>query len=400
MKVVLFDLHCSGHHPYWVYFLARYLTEQGDEVSIVTSASNNGVGEPIARLGKSVNLHYFGLSDHYNGSLPTSRRLINLSRGFRACLDLAGEIGADVVHHLYLDRSILPAYRNVSLRAGSRAIFGSLLWPYMMTDPGERKTLSRRLVHTVESRLLRRMLVQGRLESIFVATDAIKDTLVEAWGTETVNRIVPIPDPVEPLESIPQARARDELNFPQGIPIFAFLGNLSLVKGFDVFLKALPLVSGEWLAVMAGVTVDGGEAQAEACRRLLRFPGQLVTRFGHLPDRELAKYLAASDVVVLPYKKSFKGTSGILLNAAAMGRPVVASDVNQVGDIVRKLGLGILCPPESPEDLAFALQDFISRRVELAEQVEPRARLYASAHDSRIMARRIREVYATVVGTR
>lgn len=400
MKVVLFDLYCTGHHPYWVYFLARYLTEQGDEVSVVTSASNNGVGGPIRRLGKSVNLHYVGLSDHYNGSLPASKRLVNLSRGFRACLDLAEEIRADVVHHMYLDRGILPVYRNVSLRSRPFALFGALLWPYMITDRGEQKTISRRLVHSVESRLLRRMLTQGRLESLFVATDAIKDTLVQAWGAETVSRIVPIPDPVEPVEPIPQARARDELNFPQGISIFAFLGNLSLVKGFDVFLKALPLVSGEWMAVMAGVSVDGGEAQAEACRRLLRSPGQLVTRLGHLPDRELATYLAASDVVVLPYKKSFKGTSGILLNAAATGRPVVACDVNQVGDIVRKQSLGILCVPESPEALAFALEDFVKRRVELAEQVEPRARLFARAHDSRIMAKRIREVYVAVLGRR
>jgi len=83
-----------------------------------------------------------------------------------------------------------------------------------------------------------------------------------------------------------------------------------------------------------------------------------------------------------------------------MGRPILASDVHQVGQIVQGGGLGMVCPPESPAALARALETVIKRRTELAQEVEPRALRYAQAHDSRIMAQRIREAYAAVIGTR
>jgi len=244
------------------------------------------------------------------------------------------------------------------------------------------------------------MLTQGQVEKIFVTRRDIKDSLVQSLGAETASRIVPIPDPMELVDPIPQSVAREELSLPQGIPIFAFLGNLSIVKGADTFLEALPLVPGNWIAIMAGLPIDLSQARVEACRKSLRGKGQLVTRLGYLPEPDFLRYLAAADVVVLPYKRSFKGTSGILLGAAAMGRPILASNVHRVGQIVQEGGLGMVCPSESPEALARALEEVIKRRAELAEEVEPRALKYAQAHDSRIMAQRIREAYAAVLGTR
>jgi len=275
-----------------------------------------------------------------------------------------------------------------------------LLWPYMVSAPGEDKPFSRRLVHGIEKRLLGRMLTQGQVEKIFVTRREIKDSLVQSLGAETANRIVPIPDPMELVDPIPQSVAREELSLPQGIPIFAFLGNLSIVKGADTFLEALPLVPGNWIAIMAGLPIDLSQARVEACRKSLRGKGQLVTRLGYLPEPDFLRYLAAADVVVLPYKRSFKGTSGILLGAAAMRRPILASDVNQVGQIVQEGGLGMVCPPESPTALALALEEIIKRRAEFAEEVGPRALKYTQAHDSRIMAQKIREAYAAVIGTR
>jgi glycosyltransferase involved in cell wall biosynthesis len=399
MKVVLFDPHISGHHPYWVYFLARYLTEQGDTVSIVTSSSNNGAGEPLRRLGESVEFHYVAHLDDYGQTLSSSARLVNELRAFNACLDIAREIGPDIVHHLSLDRCIIPIYKNIRGRSRSFALFGMLLWPYMVSEHGENKAISRKLVHALERRLLSRMLTQGSIEKIFVTTGAIKDSLVQSLGTQTANRIMAIPDPVELVDPIPQSVARQALGLPLGVPIFSFLGNLSVVKGVDTFLQALPLVPGDWMAIMAGLPIDTDRTQVEACRKSLRFGSQLVTRFGYIPESELVRYLAASDVVVLPYKQSFIGSSGILLRATAMGRPVLASDVHQLGHIVRESGLGMVYPPESPAALAHALETVIRRRGELAREVEPRALKYAQSHDSRIMAQRIREVYAKVIGT-
>jgi len=126
MKVVLFDPHTSGHHPYWIYFLARYLTEQGDNVSVVTSSSSNGAGEPLRRLGESVQVHYVGHNDDYGETLSTRVRLINELKGFNACLNLAKEIGSDVVHHLYL-----------VLRSSSKSVISLVMGVFHGQEIGE-----------------------------------------------------------------------------------------------------------------------------------------------------------------------------------------------------------------------------------------------------------------------
>jgi hypothetical protein len=82
--------------------------------------------------------------------------------------------------------------------------------------------------------------------------------------------------------------------------------------GPDTLLRVLPELAGDWVTVFAGAARAVGEAEAEACRRALPDPGRLVTRFGYVPEAETDRYFRAADVLILPYRKTFKGTGGIL----------------------------------------------------------------------------------------
>jgi glycosyltransferase involved in cell wall biosynthesis len=397
VKVVLFDLEHTGHHPQWVYYLARYLSEQGDEVTFVTGHADPA-WDRVQSLGDRVRLHFLGSREEFKTGLSWTARMAKHRAGFRACLDLSESIRADVVHHLYLDRSVLPVYaaRWSGLRA--TPLFGILLWPYFVRDSDENKSVPRRMFHALESRLLHRMLKSGRMDCLFVTSSGIRDSLHDSWGRDGRERIVPIPEPVDRLEPVSRPRARAELGLPADRTIIAFLGNVSAVRGADLFLRALPLVRGEnWTAIMVGPLLDIPLSQVEACNRSLGSEGQLVTRFGQLPDSELALYHAASDVVVLPYPRFFKGASSVLQRAAATGRPVIAADVHHIGKTVRSEGLGILYEPESPEALAHAMESVLASPETLSATVLPRAVRYAEGHDWTIMARTIRNSYLTVL---
>jgi glycosyltransferase involved in cell wall biosynthesis len=61
------------------------------------------------------------------------------------------------------------------------------------------------------------------------------------------------------------------------------------------------------------------------------------------------------DALVLPYRRGFEAQSGVLLQACRFGKPVVASDVSDLGRQVAEDGVGLVVPPEDAGALAAAL---------------------------------------------
>ncbi len=80
---------------------------------------------------------------------------------------------------------------------------------------------------------------------------------------------------------------------------------------------------------------------------------------GGRPLREVAEWLAAADVLALP--SWAEGTPNVVLEALASGRPVVASAVGGIPDVVRHGIDGLLVPPRDPAALAAALWDALAR---------------------------------------
>ncbi len=102
----------------------------------------------------------------------------------------------------------------------------------------------------------------------------------------------------------------------------------------------------------------------ETLRSLARTFGvddRVVLRPGYLPASELAEMVAASDVVVLPYRSGTGSQNAEL--ARALGRPVVASRVGGLAADVRDGVDGLLVPPGDVSELARALQSLSDDRL-------------------------------------
>jgi len=94
-----------------------------------------------------------------------------------------------------------------------------------------------------------------------------------------------------------------------------------------------------------------------------------VWLYGESPD--IVTWLSAFDIGCLP--SLWEGLPNSLLEAMALGLPVVASSVDGIPEVVLNGKTGILVPPASPAALAKALK-------ELAEDPTRRAALGAAAH--------------------
>jgi glycosyltransferase involved in cell wall biosynthesis len=120
-------------------------------------------------------------------------------------------------------------------------------------------------------------------------------------------------------------------------------------KGHDVLLEAVPALLAR--VPSARVIVAGGGEREAQLRGRARPLGDAVRFLG--PREDMRELLAACDVVALPSLAEAQPTA--LMEAAAAGRPVVATRVGGVPEVVADGRSGILVPPRDAGALAEAL---------------------------------------------
>ncbi len=147
-----------------------------------------------------------------------------------------------------------------------------------------------------------------------------------------------------------------------GFTVLMF-GRLFAYKGLDVLVRAEALLR-ERLPGLRIVLAGRGD-DPWALRDLMGEPSRYDVRHRFIDDRELARLFLDADLVALPYREASQ--SGVLNIAAAFGRPVVATEVGELGATVRLNRLGAVVPPDDPARLADALADLAGRADLLAE---------------------------------
>jgi glycosyltransferase involved in cell wall biosynthesis len=151
---------------------------------------------------------------------------------------------------------------------------------------------------------------------------------------------------LEPGAALPDTAAVRQRYNIEGRRIVLYAGKLSLGKGTYVLAAAAERVASEIPEV---TFVLAGKGSVD-----LR-PGQAdVRRLGVVPHDEMPALYAAADVVVHPAVWP-EPLSQSLLDAAAFGKPVVASRVGGTPEVVIDGETGILVPPRDSDALAKAL---------------------------------------------
>jgi glycosyltransferase involved in cell wall biosynthesis len=174
----------------------------------------------------------------------------------------------------------------------------------------------------------------------------------------------------------PDARGlvRAELALPDDAPLVVALGRLVHKKGFGVLLDAWPHVLEQHPNALLAL-VGYGDLRASLEQQAARLGITRQVRFtGQVERKRAASYLAAADVFTLPIV-SDQGTDGLpntLLEAMGAGRPVVASRVAGVPDVIEDGQHGLLVPDRDPPALAAAI-------IRLLDAPEEAARLGAAA---------------------
>jgi len=209
---------------------------------------------------------------------------------------------------------------------------------------------------------LRPHLLAG-LESCYrvvAVSEALRARLLE-WGI-TPERVVVQRNAVDGKRFVPRDRqqARAALGLPLDRSILVYVGRLGHEKGPDVLLEAFARLRSAdperppLLAIVGGGAL-AGELEARAAALGL---GSDVRFMGERPGEEVPSWISAGDLLCLPSRR--EGCPNVVLEALASGRPVVASRVGGVPELLDE-ETGALVPPDDPAALAEALRTTLAR---------------------------------------
>lgn len=147
------------------------------------------------------------------------------------------------------------------------------------------------------------------------------------------------------------AVARKALGLPARGPIIGVLGRLVPIKGHCYLVEALPMILEKFPSAMLLFVGEGPERESLASRSASLGVSQHIRMVGSQFD--LSSYVAACDVIAQPSLN--EGMGRTVLEALVMGKPVIASRVGGLPELINHGDNGLLVPPASPSALAHAV---------------------------------------------
>lgn len=194
--------------------------------------------------------------------------------------------------------------------------------------------------------------------SLVVVSQALQARASELGLDTTRTRVIYNGVATEKFRPGSKSEARASLGLPGEATLIVFIGNLKETKGCVDLLMAAPAV----LAVRRDVRfcfVGSGSAEGRLrdLARQLRIVDSLVMP-GRQRHEQVVDWICASDLVALP--SHAEGVPNVLLESMACGRPVVATSVGGIPEVVARQS-GVLVAPRDTAALSDALLTALAR---------------------------------------
>jgi len=326
--------------------VAAFLTARGHSVDVVTTAAAAPAAEPYRVHWVSRALPKGAI--HVRTGLEVARRARAADVVYTTGMFGRSAGGAFLARRPYvLKLTADPAFE----RARRRGMIGGNVDEFQRAQIG----LSVRTLRVARDLELR------HAAHVFTPSAYLRELAI-GWGVEP-GRVSVLPNPSPPLPPLPP---REELrvSFAMTGPTLAFAGRLTAQKSLEIAVAAIAAVEGVSL-VIAG---DGDERP-----RLERLSGERVRFIGSQPRERVIELFAAADASIL--SSSWENFPHTVVEALAVGTPVIATTAGGVAEVVTNEENGLLVPAGDADGLAAAVRRYF-------EDATLRERLRAHAKPS------------------
>jgi glycosyltransferase involved in cell wall biosynthesis len=319
------------------------LAQIGQEVTLLVPGSKNTSIDLKSHYGLQIDFPIEWLSS-------SSRRMFTWDSVRRA-----RALKADLVYSWFPQSAVFGLLRRLpvvfEIHIQPTGLFGPL-WHRAFANMRGRKRLvsiTRALVNI--------------LEHDFHMPFSSEDVVIAPNGVD-LERFASLPDPVT---------ARRQIGLREAQTVMC-TGHLYAGRGAELFLslaKSIPQAQFVW--------VGGRPEDVDTWRQ--RAESDNLTFTGFIPNRDLALYQAAADLLLMPYSHSIMGSSGTADSAAvaspmkmfeymAAGRAIVSADLSVIREVLNEKS-AVFCEPDRIEHWRFEIEKLLeneARRDELGNQ--------------------------------
>jgi len=373
---MLFDLSIRGHHPAYIRHLITYWHQHQSNQPLAIVVSPRFLDEhsdvvQLAEMATGANIKFYPITTEevaYLGHRKSFRqRLFRSFREWELLLKYIKQLNVSYCIALYFDTCMLPAALGKRPPCKLAGIYFRPTFHYAKLSQNYQPSKSDRLQKIREIVILRLLDKKPNIAKI-LCLDKFAVADLNTMFRQTA--AVALPDPIEipsaPAESTStQVQAlKDTLGIDHHRTVFLLFGSLTNRKGIPQVLTAIQQLP-EDLAQRLCVVLVGESNQAESINSTIAItcqqkPVQIVHHYDFVPEAKVPLYFALADVVLAPYQKHV-GMSGILLLAAAAGKPVLSSNYGLMGELVRRYQLGLTVDSSQPRCIADALTQYLSQ---------------------------------------
>lgn len=284
-----------------------------------------------------------------------------------------------------------PAARFAGRPAVVLSAHGSFM-QFTMGNEGEMGAASRRLKR-FEYGTIDRWAARFSNAVVAVSQPTARDLMALSIPWEKIRVIHNGIEEQHPRED--SAVVRRALGLESDAKLVACIGRIAFHKGSADMVDAAIEVASEVTAARF-VFAGDGPLEEELRSRVAAAGLQQKIIFTGIMD-EVLGLIAASDLVVLPSLS--EGLPLTLLEAAMLGRAMVATDVGGMPEVVRPGQTGYLVPPGSPRDLATSIRRLLLDDEERARMGKAARSLWREEFTAARMIDRMEELYDRVLAT-
>ena len=330
MKIALvspYDFAYPGGVANHIFALERQFTRMGHEVKVIAPASRavSAFGDRFIPIGKP-------------RAIPASGSITRITISLRLASRIKAVLEKENFDIIHLHEPFMPMLCTAVLRFSNTANVGT----FHAFDGSPGYNFGRPISTIILKRRLRKL--HGKI--------AVSKPAMEFAGKYVPGYYNVIPNGVDLEHFSPDVSPIDR--FCDGKINILFVGRLEKRKGLGYLLKAYQRVKEE-IANSRLIIVGPGIRLRRKYEKQVRRSGlEDVVFTGHVDYDELPRYYKTADIFCAPAtgRESF---GIILLEAMAVGKPIVASNVGGYASIVAHGVDGLLVPPKDDKELARAL---------------------------------------------
>jgi len=372
MKIALvspYDFTYPGGVANHISALEHYFTLVGHEVKVIAPASEvvPAFGDRFIPIGKP-------------RPIPASGSIIRVTISLRLASTIKAVLDKEKFDIIHLHEPFMPMLCSAVLRFSNTANVGTFHAVHGKPGYNFGKPISTIML----KRRVRKL--NGR---IAVSKPAMEFARKYVPGNYTI-----IPNGVDIDLFSPDVSPIDE--FCDGKVNILFVGRLEKRKGVSYLLEAYKRVKQEIPNSRLIIVGPGTRLRGKYEKKVKRNSLKDVVFVGFVSCDELPRYYKTADIFCAP-AIGWESVGIILLEAMAMGKPIVASNIEGYAGLVTHGVEGLLVPPKDVGMLAQALITLMASQ-SLRQEMGARGRVKAVDYSWEHIARRVLDYYVRVLG--